>query len=313
MLLKHLINPKPSILIFFLIFCVIINSTPILVNVENINTLYGSSGFNKHLFFLLSMLIPFFIGNGLNNLIYEKNVLKKESFVISFVYVALTAPFFKSIYLGVASVLILFLFSNMIDGYQKEQPFTQYFNSSFILGVLILFAPNLIFLLILLYINGVNYSNLNLRSILITILGLIIPYTFYCMYLFLFDKEIIIPFDFDTSILELQNLTLTLYQKIWLITLFIISLFSFIELFIWLYKKSIKSRKTFMTIIWFFIITIFISYAFDYRYVYIAMMPLTIILSNFFVYAKNRLIANASFFLLLTSSLFYKFMIGYNV
>ena len=133
------------------------------------------------------------------------------------------------------------------------------------------------------------------------------------MYLFLFDKEIIIPFDFDTSILELQNLTLTLYQKIWLIILFIISLFSFIELFIWLYKKSIKSRKTFMTIIWFFIITIFISYAFDYRYVYIAMMPLTIILSNFFVYAKNRLIANASFFLLLTSSLFYKFMIGYNV
>ena len=147
---------------------------------------------------------------------------------------ALTAPFFKSIYLGVASVLILFLFSNMIDGYQKEQPFTQYFNSSFILGVLILFAPNLIFLLILLYINGINYSNLNLRSILITILGLIIPYTFYCMYLFLFDKEIIIPFDFDTSILELQNLTLTFYQKIWLI---ILSLFSFIELFIWLYKE----------------------------------------------------------------------------
>ena len=78
MLLKHLINPKPSILIFFLIFCVIINSTPILVNVENINTLYGSSGFNKYLFFLLSMLIPFFIGNGLNNMIYEKNVLKKD-------------------------------------------------------------------------------------------------------------------------------------------------------------------------------------------------------------------------------------------
>ena len=141
MLLKHLINPKPSILIFFLIFCVIINSTPILVNVENINTLYGSSGLNKYLFFLLSMLIPFFIGNGLNNMIYEKNVLKKESVVISFVYVALTAPFFKSIYLGVASVLMLFLFSNMIDGYQKEQPFTQYFNSSFYLRGTYTFCP----------------------------------------------------------------------------------------------------------------------------------------------------------------------------
>tara|TARA_B100001287_G_scaffold124310_1_gene104781 strand:+ start:8616 stop:9557 length:942 start_codon:yes stop_codon:yes gene_type:complete len=311
--LKHLINPKPSILIFFLVFCVIINSTPILVNVENINNLYSSIGLSKYLVFLLSILIPFFIGNGLNNMIYEKNVLKKESVVISFVYVALTAPFFKSIHLGIASLLILFLFSSMIDGYQKEQPFSQYFNSSFILGVLILFLPNLIFLLMLLYINGINYSNLNLRSILITILGLIIPYTFYCMYLFLFDKEIIIPFDFDTSILEVQNLTLTLYQKSWLIILFVISLFSFMELFIWLYKKSIKSRKTFMTIIWFFIITIFISFAFDYRYIYIAMMPLTIILSNFFVYTNSRLIANASFLLLLISSLFYKFMIGYNV
>ena len=111
MLLKHLINPKPSILIFFLIFCVIINSTPILVDVTNINTLYASSGLNKYLFFLLSIIIPFFIGNGLNNMIYEKNVLKKENVVISFVYVALTAPFCNSIHLGVASVLILFLFN----------------------------------------------------------------------------------------------------------------------------------------------------------------------------------------------------------
>ena len=133
------------------------------------------------------------------------------------------------------------------------------------------------------------------------------------MYLFLFDKEIIIPFDFNISPVELQNFTFVLYQKSWLIILFITSLFSFIELFLWLYKKSIKSRKTFMTIIWFFIITTIISFAFDYRYIYFAMMPLTIILSNFFVYTKNRLIANAAFLLLLTSSLFYKFMIGYNV
>ena len=313
MLLKHLINPKPSILIFFLTFCVIINLMPTLVNAANINTLYSSSWLNKYLVFLLSILIPFFIGNGLNNMIYEKNVLKKENVVISFVYVALIAPFCNSIYLGIASVLILFLFSNMIDGYQKDRPFSQYFNSSFILGVLILFIPSLIFLLMLLYINGINYSNLNFRSILITILGLLIPYTFYCMYLFLFDKPINFSFDFETSTLILQNLTLTLYQKSWLIILFLTSLFSFIELFMWLYKKSIKSRKTFMTIIWFFIITIFISFVLDYRYIYFVMMPLTIILSNFFIYTKNRLIANAAFLLLLTSSLFYKFMIGYNV
>ena len=62
------------------------------------------------------------------------------------------------------------------------------------------------------------------------------------MYLFLFDKEIIIPFDFDTSILELQNLTLTLYQKIWLIILFIISLFHLLS-YLFGYIKRVSNLE----------------------------------------------------------------------
>ena len=120
----------------------------------------------------------------------------------------------------------------------------------------------------------------------------------------------ITPQFFNFSILKISMIKKICFsQQIPIIIFLVIILFSFFELFSWLYKKSIKSRRTFMTIIWFFIISVLISIYSGWQYFYFSLIPLAIIIGNYFVYTKNRRIANILFFMLIISSFYYKYLI----
>ena len=84
MFLKHLINPKPTIILFFVVFCVVFISIP-LINYD-FNTIFINSNTPSYLVFFLGLTLPFFQGLGLNNLVYEKNIIRKDNLVIGFSY-----------------------------------------------------------------------------------------------------------------------------------------------------------------------------------------------------------------------------------
>ena len=311
MLLKTLINPKPSIIFFFIVFCILFVFIP-LIQFEA-NTIFNHSNLHPLIVLLIAIAAPFFLSTGLNNIIYEKNVIRKENIVISYVFILISCPFVNIVEAWLSSFALLFLFNFLMDSYQKDLPFSQFYNASIILGGLTFIYSNLIFLTLLLIISGINYSNLNWRIIITILFGLFTPYLFYFVFVFLTEA------DFQTPIFNLLQInlsmdkTLHISQKIWAGILSIIILVSFIELFMWLYKKSIKSRRTFMTIIWFFVITLLIAIYSNWEYFYFTLIPLSIIIGNYFVYTKNRLLANSLFLLLIISSLYYKYMIGFNV
>ena len=312
MFLKYLISPKPSVIFFFIFFCFIFGIFPA-INYNLLNT-YSFSYFHPIFLLLLGVIIPFFLSMGLNNIIYEKNIIRKENLVIGFVFILITCPFVNTLEVWISSFLLLFLFNFLLESYQKELPFSQFFNSSLILGVLTFTFPNLILLILILIISGINYSNISLRIILTILLGLVIPYIFYFVYVFMTDSLYILP-EFGNfsqmSFLIIKDFHLS--KIIWLLVLVLVTLFSFYELFIWLYKKSIKSRRTFMTIIWLFIISILIAVFSSWEYFYFAALPLSIIISNYFVYTKNRKIASILFSVLVISSFYYKYMIVLNL
>jgi hypothetical protein len=160
-------------------------------------------------------------------------------------------------------------------------------------------------------ISGINYSNLNWRNLSIACFGITTPYFFYFIYTFLFDKPFYFP-EFET--LKLINFpmisTIALPKLIWISTLLIISLFSFIELFRWLYKKSIRSRKSFLIIFFYFIIFASLTLFVGIKSWYFLMTPLCIIIGNYFTYTKSRKIANLLFLLLVISSFYYKYFIA---
>ena len=312
MFLKHLINPRPSIILLFFVFCVVFAVFPLLKS--ELNALFNHSYIHPSVILFSGIIIPFFLSTGLNNLIYEKNIIRKDNLVVGVVFILISCAFVNNITTWVSAFLMLFLFNFLLESYQKDIAFSQFYNASFILAILTFIYPNLICLILLFIISGVNYSNLNWRIIFTILLGLITPYFFYFVFVFVTDTPFFIPefFDFSQisfSIIQEGHLS----KQIWLAILLLVVLVSFFELFMWLYKKSIKSRKSFMTIIWFFIISTLIAFYSGTDYFYFSLIPLAIIVGNYFVYTKNRKTANILFSLLVISSFFYKYMIAYNV
>ena len=312
MFLKLLISPKPSIILFFIVFCMLFSLLPLIQ--FKIDAVFTHSYLHPIIVLLLAITIPFFLSTGLNNIIYEKNIIRKENLVVGFVFILISSSFINTVEIWIASFLLLFLFNFLLESYQKDVPLSQFYNASIILGVLSFIYPNLICLVLLLIINGINYSNLSWRIIFTIFLGLITPY--FCYFVFTYVMEI--PFDlpsfFNFSQINFSTFHATHISKTsWILTMLLIILFSFFELFMWLYKKSIRSRRTFMTIFWFFIISILIANYSGWEYFYFSLIPLAIIIGNYFVYTKNRKLANMLFSLLIISSFYYKYMIIFNV
>ena len=126
-----------------------------------------------------------------------------------------------------------------------------------------------------------------MRIFITILLGLITPYLFYFIFTFLLDvppswpQKIEVVF-FDISAVQEFYIS----ETIWIVFFVLVVVFSFFELFGWLYKKSIKSRRTFMTIVWYFIIGVSIAIFSAWEYWYFPLIPLAIIIGNYFVYTN---------------------------
>lgn len=312
MFLKHLISPKPTIILFFVFFCVIFITIP-LVN-YSFNTIFIDGNTSPCIVFFLGLTLPFFQALGLNNLIYEKNIIKKDNLVIGFVFILIGSGFFNSVNEWASSFILLFFLSFILESYQKDYPFSEFFNAALLLSIVSVSFPHTIYFSLLFLVSGINYSNNNWRSIFVILLGLVIPYIFYFIYTFLSNSPFVIPK--FTQFELIQNVELMWNSSplnIWLFVLSLISFVSIIELFRWLYKKSIKSRKSFISIFWYFVISIIIALHSSDNYFYFTLTPLAVIIGNYFVYSKNRKIANILFLMLVISSVYYKYLIAYNL
>ena len=309
MILKHLINPKPTIILFFAVFCFTFAFLPLFLN--DIHTLYIHSWAPTYLVFILGLSVTSFHALGINNLIYEKSIIKKDNLVLGFVYVLLCTPFYNTINAWFISFFLLFYINYLFDSYQKDYPLSQVFNASFILSLLSFFDPEIIILLPLIIVSGINFDNINWRSFFTTIIGILLPYCFYFMYTQFFDRLFIIP-DF-TKFQLISSLDYTkwpIIKKLWIGILFVISLFSFFELFKWLYKKSIRSRKSFIIILFYFILTFLVAlYGAEESWYYL-LSPLSIIMANYFTYTKRKNIANILFLFLIISSVVYRYLVS---
>tara|TARA_Y100000589_G_scaffold323076_1_gene357064 strand:+ start:7369 stop:8298 length:930 start_codon:yes stop_codon:yes gene_type:complete len=308
MILQHLINPKPKIIVFFTVLCFLFFCLPIgesLINNSDLQNL------TKNLITLITCgSIIYFNALGLNNLIYEKNIIKKDSIVLACCYVLLSAPYDNSLANLIINFSLLFFVNYLFSSYQKDFPLSNFFNATFIISCISLFHSNILILLILILICGVNFENLKSRSVFISFLGFIIPYLFYYVWCFMTDSVFKGP-TFNAfnppSSNSLNNISLaTLF---WIVTVCAISLISLLEVFKWLYKKSIRSRKSLIIIVFYFLFSCILFLLGDKHDYYFLITPLSIIFSNYFIHSKFRKTANVLFYLFLLSSIICKYYI----
>ena len=308
MFLKHLINPRPTIILFFIVFCILFICLPLLNSPFAI--VFSHQWVSPFFVFLFGLLLPAFNALGINNLVYEKNIIRKENLVLGFVFLLLCTPFVNTVLEWIISFFLLFFINSILETYQKEYPLAQVFNSGIIVSVFSFIFPNLLFFMLLIVISGIHYSNLNWRSLCISFIGISVPYFFYFVYTFLFDKAFIFPTFETLQLISFPDINdLKIPKLIWLSILLIICLLSFIELFQWLYKKSIRSRKSFLIIFFYFAFSILLIIFGGLKSWYFLMTPLCVIIGNYFTYTNNKKIGNFLFLLFIISSFYCRYSV----
>ena len=306
MILKSLKNSHSYLIILFLLFS-------ILFFIPSFFTLQFQSIENQFPFYsilllLISATLTFFHSIGLNNLIYDKDIIKKPNFVLAFVFLLLNTTFVINHKMMLISFVLLFFLNYLLKLYKQKQPFALVFNAGILLSILSLYIPNILLLFPIIFISSLIFRNMDWRVITISILSLFTPYFFLWSYQIFTQTELYFPiFEFDFKLFNFNIEELELNQKIWFSVLLLVSLLSFFELFRWIYKKSIKSRESFTIIILYFIFSMFIFlFSEKEESVILIVTPLSIIISNYFVYHKKIRLSEFIFFLFLFSSIFYR-------
>jgi len=306
MILKSLKNSHSYLIVALILFCLFFFTSS-----------YFTPEFKKIMEFppyfsifilVLSFLLTTFFSISLNNLIYEKDVIKKPNFVLAFVFLLLNAPFVINYKMILFSFLLLLFLNNLLKLYKQKQPYSIVFNAGIILSLLSFYIPHTLILFPLIILSTLIFRNINWRIIVISILSLLVPYLFVWTYQLFFHQELLFPiFNFKYISINFEISFYPLHQQIWFSVLAIVVLFSVFELFRWMYKKSIRSRESFIIIIFFLLISIFIFlFTKNIESAFLVFIPLSIIMANFFVYYKKSRLSEFIFILFLFSSVFYR-------
>lgn len=306
-MLSQLRKGNPQIILFFIIFSIVFLVIPLISNS------FFDSGKKDYLIFvfILTLFLPIFHAIILNNLIYDKDIIKKHNFILAPVFILCSTFFFKVSEFWIYSFILIFFFNFLLGSYQKKYPFSSFFNSGFVIGGLSLLYPNIIFYYPLIIIVGIVFENLSWRVFMASILGLFTPFLFYFFWIFCAETPFLL-----TGFLIDQNLFSTILERDWgfsglmpILVIGFIFFVSIIELFGWLYKKSIRSRKSFIILLFYLILTIIIVFLNNSNKdsFYLLLTPISIIFTNYFIYCKKKRLIDFLFLCLLMSSIYYRY------
>ena len=298
MIIEKLINSKTQTVIFFFIVSIIYLLLPLLklfeLNSETIKI------FNL----IFSSATLFFSSLYLTNIIFEKSIIKKNNIVVPIVFLALCMPLVNFNFLMIGNLILLISLNEVFNLYQKTNPFTNLFNCSFAISASMLifnYYFGLFYILVpfSLYIFGNN----SWRSYFVSIIGLLCPII---LFYFLEFNGIYLNYEkqHEVSFLNMHEL------KYWIILFFILCFFSTVELIVWINKKSSKSRRCFYVIFLYLVISISIFlFSRDSDFLIFSIAPISIIISNFFIYSRFRFISNLLLITFILNSLYNRFLI----
>ena len=309
MLLETLINPKPKTTVYFAVISFLFLAIPSL-EASLVNS-YSEFSY-PYLIFFSSIFILLLHAFGLNNLIYNNNIIKKENLIIATVFISLNTfniGVFKDI---ISSFLLLFFVNKLFESYQKEYPFNEIFICSLIISLLVIINSIMVLLLPLIVISSLIFNFSNWRCYIVSLIGLSMPILIYVIFMSLVGDEIT-PFKYVSVPTFSDNIAgFIIFYKAnsWVANIFIlITTISLFEFFNWLYKKSIRSRKSFFILLSYLIISIAIGIFGNEKNWYIVLAPISVFIANYFTYTKKRNLANILFYVFIFTSLYYRCMI----
>lgn len=211
-----------------------------------------------------------------------------------------------------AAIFLLLAIYNLFSTFEEVKPFSKIFNAGFLFGIGTLFYFNLIILLPV-FIFGVFILSrkISWHSFLILTVGFLLPFFFTFSYAVLSNRTLEILKVFEENIITPVNHFQTNFALHGFVTvLLLLTLTGSLMLLKQYDSKKVSSRKYFTI---FFIIFVFgiLSFAFipatSQEMLIIIAIPVTYLVSNLFVFMKNRFWSEFLFILLLGIVIFMQF------
>ena len=199
-----------------------------------------------------------------------------------------------------------------MEGYRKSETAYSFFDAGFLIGIGSLIYANLIWFSVLLIIGIILIGTRTLKEIIISLTGLVTPF------ILTFGIYYLLGEDLDSLFLLLKNNLFfssegSQFSRLTVVSLVFVGLITSVSIAFLIMRmntKKIKSRKTFILMIWVFLVSLgvyFIMPSVSEEIIWLASIPISYFLAHFFVFNKRKMVSEILFSVLFVLILFIQF------
>jgi hypothetical protein len=297
-----------------LVMWVFILPKPEITNTENAFPLFlyllQSIKNSRETLMIVSVVLVVIQAFFLNEVINRQNVLKEPSHLPALMYVVLMSCFPEQLTFNpllIANFFIIIFLNSLFNFYKSEEIAFDAFDAGLFLGIATLFYWPSIFLLPLIWSALIVLRTFVWREWVASFIGILLPFIYFCVLLYWYDQlsinsivSVLAPFYSVQFSTEFNATYIILF--IILAGISIASLIKFSQ-DLNTYAK-LRTRKFLALFVWFFLFAA-LSYLVSSKKTMISVsflaIPLSVIISNYFLSLKKQLLAEVIFLVLLAA------------
>lgn len=264
---------------------------------------------------IVSALMVYMQSFLLNYIVSQHSILYKDTFLPGLFFVLLNSFYPQQAELTpqlISNTFVILLFQRLCFLYESPKPLLLVFDAGMYLGLGILFNYDLSVFLPFILISVVIFTSFNIRYLIISLLGILVPLYFTAIIFYLNDNlnELIfyVKQSFEKQLLKTFNTAFTQFIP-WII-LFPIVFISGFELQQHFFRNKVKTRRIIQSVglmMLFGILSLFIENTnFIYAISYLS-VPMSIIVAYFFISEKKFLLKELIVIALIVLSFYYQF------
>lgn len=249
----------------------------------------------------------------LNFIVSEYKLVKDNSHLTSLIYVILNSCFlwfFELNTVVIANTVVLMALHQLQRVYGTTNNFSISFGAGLLVGIAGLIYPPMFIYFILLWAFLIYTTTPTWRDFVVSLLGFCVPLVYYIVYKFVFDDLTSINIaDYLSQIFVVSWGSFTLFNQLFLIGLFLVLVFSLLNLVVTISNSGVKTSRLLVMIALMFVLGLGGLFLNKYDFLATFLMvsiPVAIIVANFFQNLKKLWLAEILFlFLMVTMILGY--------
>ncbi len=253
----------------------------------------------------------------LNHIVVQHSILVTDTFLPGILFIVLNSLYPAQMFLSpqlIANLFILFMFQRLCFLYEAEKPLYFVLDGGLYLGMAVLLNYDTLVYLPFILISVVLMTYFNIRYLLVSVFGILLPLYLLGVTFFMFDSlnELQIIVNNSLQRQYINELSIN-WSKIfpWIIVAAVV-LISGISLQANYFKNKVKTRRILFTVALFIVISFAIVVIEDHNIVFALCyltVPTSIVMANYFISKKLFYLKETVFFSLIIASVLYQYII----